>query len=41
MILEYNREETNENEKSKIQVKLLNIDEKIQALGKLFYKIHY
>jgi hypothetical protein len=36
MIIEFNQDFTDENEKRKIEAKMTNVDEKVQALGKFF-----
>lgn len=36
MIIEYNNNQTDANAKRKIQQKIANIDEKVQALGRIF-----
>ncbi len=40
MIMEFNNTLTDENAKRKIQNKIANIDEKIQALGMFFIPYH-
>ncbi len=40
MIIEFNNTLTDENTKRKIQQKIANIDEKIQALGMFFIPYH-
>ena len=36
MIIEYNSELADEQKKRKIQAKIANVDEKVQALGRFF-----